>query len=307
MCMSRITSFLRLPATAIESLLLLSSGFAVSAADPPTEPHRAYPGSMTVSRLGIVATSQTLASQAGTAVLEHGGSAVDAVIAANAALGVIEPMMNGIGGDLFAIVYEAKSGKITGINASGWAPKGISIEYVRAHGVTANRLPTRSVQAVTVPGAVAGWAALHQRFGKLPLKDDLAPAIDLARNGFPVSEMNAQAWSEYGLPYAKVPGFAPIFLPDGHPPAEGELFENPDLARSLQRVADEGAAGFYKGPVAAAITDFVNSLGNPMSKEDLSEFSPEWVEPISTTYHSWTVYELPPNGQGITALGPNLV
>jgi gamma-glutamyltranspeptidase / glutathione hydrolase len=235
--MSRITSFLRLPATATEIILLLSSGFAVSAADP----HRAYPGSMTVSRLGIVATSQTLASQAGTAVLEHGGSAVDAAIAANAALGVIEPMMNGIGGDLFAIVYEAKSGKITGINASGWAPKGTSIEYVRAHGVTGNRLPADSVQAVTVPGAVAGWAALHHRFGKLSLKDDLAPAIDLARNGFPVSEMNARAWSEYGLPYAKVPGFAPLFLPDGHPPAEGEIFENPDLARSLSSASPRQA------------------------------------------------------------------
>jgi gamma-glutamyltranspeptidase / glutathione hydrolase len=296
--MSRITSFSTLAATAIGILLLLTSGLAVSAGDP----HRAYPGSMTVSRLGIVATSQTLASQAGTAVLERGGSAVDAAIAANAALGVIEPMMNGIGGDLFAIVYDAKSGKITGINASGWAPKGTSIRYVRTHGVTGDRLPAGSVQAVTVPGAVVGWAALHHQFGKLPLKDDLAPAIDLARGGFPISEMNARAWSEYGLPHAKVPGFASVFLPKGHAPAQGEIFENGDLARCLQRVADEGAAGFYQGPVALAITDFLNSLGNPMSKEDLSEFSPEWVDPTSTTYHGWTVYELPPNGQGIAAL-----
>jgi len=176
---------LKVRSAAAVILLVLGSEWTLLPDQLPKEPHRAYPGSMTVSRLGIVATSQTLASQAGTAVLEHGGNAIDAAIAANAALGVIEPMMNGIGGDLFAIVYEAKSGKISGINASGWAPKGTNIDYVRAHGVTGDKIPVGSVQAVTLPGAVAGWAALQHRFGKLTLKDDLTPAIHLARNGFP--------------------------------------------------------------------------------------------------------------------------
>ena len=291
-----------LPLVAVHICFLISSQLTLFAAAAPTDPHRDYAGSMTVTRFGIVATSQTLASQAGTAVLERGGSAVDAAIAANAALGVIEPMMDGIGGDLFAIVYEAKTGTITGINASGWAPKATSIAYLRAHGITGNILPARSVQTVTVPGAVAGWSALHHRFGKLPLNDDLAPAIYLAKNGFPVSEMNAQSWAAFGRVVAKEPGFANVFLPGGKAPVEGEVFENPDLARTLERVANQGADGFYRGPVAAAIVDFLNSLGNPMSKEDLSEFSPEWVQAISTTYHGWTVFELPPNGQGIAAL-----
>jgi gamma-glutamyltranspeptidase/glutathione hydrolase len=248
-----------------------------------------------------VATSQTLASQAGAAVLERGGSAVDAAIAANAALGVIEPMMNGVGGDLFAIVYQAKTGKIIGINSSGWAPKGTSIEFLRAHGVT-GKIPSQSVQSVTVPGAVAGWAALQQRFGKLSFKDDLAPAIFMAEHGVPIPEMDAQAWAIFGPQFQKSPGFGSTFLPQGHPLTTGEVFHNVDLARTLQRIANEGANGFYRGPVAATMVSFLNSLGNPMSPQDLSEFSPEWVEPISTSYHGWTVRELPPNGQGIAAL-----
>jgi gamma-glutamyltranspeptidase / glutathione hydrolase len=280
---------------------LLGSGLLLFYASATEDPHRNYPGSATVSSLGIVATSQTLASQAGAAVLERGGNAVDAAIAANAALGVIEPMMNGVGGDLFAIVYEAKSGKVAGINASGWAPKGMSIEFLRAHGVT-GEIPEQSAYAVTVPGAVAGWAALQQKFGKLSLADDLSPAIFLAKHGFPVPEMDAQAWAIFGPLCQKLPGFAGTFLPQGHPLATGEVFRNADLAQTLQHIADEGANGFYRGPVAAAMVDFLDSLGSPMSKQDLTEFSPEWVEPISTTYHGWTVRELPPNGQGIAAL-----
>jgi gamma-glutamyltranspeptidase/glutathione hydrolase len=275
--------------------LLLSQGYAAD------NPHRDYADSATISSYGIVATSQTLASQAGAAVLEHGGSAVDAAIAANAALGVIEPMMNGVGGDLFAIIYDAKTRKVSGINSSGWAPKGTSIEFLRAHGVT-GKIPSSSPQTVTVPGAVAGWAALQQKFGKLSLKDDLAPAIFMAKNGIPIPEMDAQAWRIFGPQFAKSPGFAATFLPQGHPLTTGELFRNPDLARTLQRIASNGAAGFYEGPVAAAMVTFLNSLGNPMTAEDLSEFKPEWVTPISTTYHGWTVHELPPNGQGIAAL-----
>ena len=265
------------------------------------DPHRSYPGSATVSRFGIVATSQTLASRAGAAVLERGGNAIDAAIAANAALGVIEPMMNGVGGDLFAIVYEAKTGKVYGINSSGWAPKGMSIEFLRAHGITKN-IPGSSAYSVTVPGAVAGWVALRNKFGKLSLKDDLTPAIFMAQRGIPIPEMDAQAWKIFAPQFQKSPGFAATFLPEGHPLETGEVFRNPDLAHTLDQIAAEGAHGFYRGPVAAAMVDFLNSLGNPMSHEDLAEFSPEWVEPISTTYHGWTVRELPPNGQGIAAL-----
>ncbi len=226
---------------------------------------------------------------------------MDAAIAANAALGVIEPMMNGVGGDLFAIVYQAETGKIIGINSSGWAPKGTSIEFLRAYGVS-GKIPSQSVHSVTVPGAVAGWAALQQKFGKLSLKDDLAPAIFMAGHGVPIPEMDAQAWAIFGPEFQKSPGFAETFLPQGHPLNTGEVFRNPDLARTLQHIADDGANGFYRGPVAATMVSFLNSLGNPMSAQDLSEFSPEWVEPISTTYHGWTVRELPPNGQGIAAL-----
>lgn len=281
--------------------VLLGLALLISSAAPPDDPHRSYPESMTVSRFGIVATSQTLASQAGTAVLERGGNAIDAAIAANAALGVIEPMMNGVGGDLFAIVYGAKGAKVTGINSSGWAPKAMSIEYLKAHGVT-GKMPEDGPLSVTVPGTVAGWAALHDKFAKLSLKDDLMPAIYLARNGFPVSQMNAQAWAIFGPPFAKAPGFAATFLPEGHAVGRGNVFRNPDLARTLELIASEGAGGFYRGRTAAAILNLLNSLGNPMSEQDLSEFSPQWVEPISTTYHGWTVSELPPNSQGIAAL-----
>ncbi len=280
---------------------LIACGLLLSHVSGAEDPHRNYPASATVSSFGIVATSQTLASQAGAAVLERGGSAVDAAIAANAALGVIEPMMNGVGGDLFAIVYQAKTGKIIGINSSGWAPKGTSIEFLRAHGVT-GKIPGHSVQSVTVPGAVAGWAALQEKFGKLSLKDDLAPAIYMAGHGIPIPEMDAQAWAIFGPQFQNSSGFAPTFLPQGHPLTTGEMFHNADLVHTLEHIANEGANGFYRGPVAAAMVSFLNSLGNPMSGEDLSEFSPEWVEPISTTYHGWTVRELPPNGQGIAAL-----
>lgn len=281
--------------------LLLGVAVLISCASGADDPHRDYAGSTTVSHFGIVATSQTLASQAGAAILERGGNAIDAAIGANAALGVIEPMMNGVGGDLFAIIYEAKTGKVVGINASGWAPKATSIEFLKAHGITGT-IPAQSVQAVTVPGAVAGWDALQRKFGKLSLKDELTPAIFLANHGFPVSEMNAMAWRIFGPQFQKSPGFAPTFLPGGHPLAAGEVFRNADLARTLEHIANEGANGFYKGAVAAAMVDFLDSLGSPMSRQDLAEFTPEWVEPISTTYHGWTVRELPPNGQGIAAL-----
>lgn len=264
-------------------------------------PNRDYARSMVISRSGIVATSQTLASEAGSSVLEHGGNAVDAAIAANAALGVIEPMMNGIGGDLFAIVYDAKTKKIYGLNSSGWAPAAMSISALAAKGFT-KEIPSNSIFSVTVPGAVAGWSALHDRFGKLPLSHDLAPAIYYAENGVPVTEMDAKVWHQVGKVLAKSPGFAATFLPGGRAPATGDLFRDADLAQSLTRIAEKGRDGFYEGPTADAIVAFSKAQGGFLSKEDLTAFQPEWVEPISTTYHGWTVFELPPNSQGIAAL-----
>ncbi len=264
-------------------------------------PSRDYGRSMVISRSGIVATSQTLASEAGASVLEHGGNAVDAAIAANAALGVTEPMMNGIGGDLFAIVYDAKTKKVYGLNSSGWAPAAMSISALAEKGFT-KQVPASGIFSVTVPGAVAGWSALHDRFGKLPLSHDLAPAIYYAENGVPVTEMMAKVWVEAGKPLANSPGFAATFLPGGKAPGTGDIFRDADLAESLRRIAEKGRDGFYDGPTADAIVSFSKAQGGFLSKEDLTAFQPEWVEPISTTYRGWTVFELPPNSQGIAAL-----
>jgi gamma-glutamyltranspeptidase / glutathione hydrolase len=264
------------------------------------EPQRDYGRSVVVSRYGIVATSQTLASAAGADVLRHGGTAVDAAITANAALGATEPMMNGLGGDLFAIVYEAANKKLYGLNSSGWAPAGLTLEYLKAKGVTGT-IPA-DIDAVTVPGAVAGWCALHDRFGKLPLAEDLQPAIFYAQRGVPITEMVSQVWQSDGPKLNSKPGFAAIFLPNGRAPQPGDVFRNPDLARSLEAIAKHGRDGFYRGPVAEVLAGFSKEQGGVMTASDLSDFQPEWVEPISTTYRGWNVYELPPNGQGIAAL-----
>jgi gamma-glutamyltranspeptidase/glutathione hydrolase len=256
--------------------------------------------SMVVTRYGIVATSHVQASVAGAKILERGGSAVDAAIAANAVLGVTEPMMNGMGGDLFAIYWEAKTGKLYGLNASGWAPRGLTIAHVKAQDATA--MPAEGIDSVTVPGAVAGWQALHQRFGKTPWKDLFQPAISYADEGYPVPEIIASYWkdAEFALAYDREA--VRVYLPGGKPPAVGQVFQNHDLAKALRLVADNGAEAFYKGDIARAILSTSQTLGGTMAADDLADFSPEWVEPISTTYRDWTVYELPPNGQGMAAL-----
>jgi gamma-glutamyltranspeptidase/glutathione hydrolase len=277
------------------TLLLPSFG---SAAIPPG---RDYAGSMTVSQYGIVATSQTLASQAGASILARGGSAVDAAIAANAALGVIEPMMNGMGGDLFAIVYDAKTKKLYGLNASGWAPQGMTIEALRAKGIT-EKIPGPTIYSVTVPGAVAGWDALHHRFGKLTLMEDLRPAITFAERGVPIPETDAENWKQDSAPFASEPTFASVFLPGGKPLGLGETFHNLDLAASLRIVGLKGRDGFYRGPIANSILKLEKERGGFLDAADLADFEPEWVDPISTTYHGWKVSEIPPNSQGIAAL-----
>jgi gamma-glutamyltranspeptidase/glutathione hydrolase len=256
--------------------------------------------SMVVSRYGIVATSYVQASQAGAEILRKGGSAVDAAIAANAVLGVEEPMMNGIGGDLFAIYWDAKTGKLYGLNSRGWAPQTLTLEHLKAKGIA--KIPLRSIDSVTVPGAVAGWNALHERFGKVPWKEILQPAIYYAEQGFPAGELDSEYFSEAVEVFANDPEGQKTYLPNGKPPGLGEVFRNPNLARALSLIANNGADAYYKGAIAQAILATSREHGGTMSAADLADFKPEWVEPISTTYRDWTVYELPPNGQGMAAL-----
>lgn len=255
---------------------------------------------MVISPYGIVATSQTLASQAGAQVLARGGSAIDAAVAANAAMNVVEPMSNGMGGDLFAIYWEAKTNKLFGINASGWSPAGMTLDYIKSK--TSWRMPQDGINSVTVPGCVAGWEALHHRFGRLPWKDLFAPAIYFAREGFPVTEIIQDHWTNAWGTLNIDENSRKLFLRDSKAPPVGDIFRNPDLAEALAKVASGGGAAFYKGDIAKAIVATSRRLGGTMSAADLAEFKPEWVEPVATEYRGWKVYELPPNGQGIAAL-----
>jgi gamma-glutamyltranspeptidase/glutathione hydrolase len=252
------------------------------------------------TKFGIVAASQPLAARAGVQVLERGGNAIDAAIAANAVMGVVEPHMNGIGGDLFAMVYEATRGKLFGVNASGWAPKNLTPALLKSRGVL--QMPESGIHTVTVPGAVAGWEGLRARLGRLPLREILAPAIFYAENGFPVSDIIAAAWGGLAAKLAGEPDAARTYLVNGRAPHAGEVFRNPGLARSLRLIARKGSAAFYKGPIAKAILELSSARGGTMTAADLMEFEPEWVDPVFTTYRGWTVYELPPNTQGIAAL-----
>jgi gamma-glutamyltranspeptidase/glutathione hydrolase len=261
---------------------------------------RAQTRSMVISRNGIVAAESPLAAQAGVKILEHGGNAVDAAIATNALVGVVEPMMNGMGGDLFAIVYDAKAKKLYGLNASGWAPKGLTIEYLRKQGI--KEMPGKGINSITVPGMVDGWQKLADRFGRKKLSEDLAAAIETARGGFPVPEWDAMYWATAADGLRQNEEAARIYLPNDHAPKVGEIFRNPDLAASLEQVAQHGRDAYYKGEISKKILAMMRAHGGTMTAEDLADYSAEWVEPLSTTYHDWTVYELPPNGQGIAAL-----
>jgi len=251
--------------------------------------------SMTISQKGIVATSQTLASQAGAHVLARGGSAVDAAIAANLVLGVVEPMMCGIGGDLWAIHWDAKTGQTAGLNASGWSGKNYTLANVP-------RFP-HGIHTVTVPGAVDGMAKMHQRFGRLPWRDLFQPAIQLARGGFPVTEIIQWDWEHSASKLRADPNARRVYLVGGErAPHVGEIFKNPELATALELLANQGPAAFYKGAITEAILKTSRRLGGTLAKEDFAEYAAEWVTPISTTYRGWRVQELPPNGQGIGAL-----
>jgi gamma-glutamyltranspeptidase/glutathione hydrolase len=269
----------------------------VSASIPDFEVQdRSYGRSMVISPTGIVATSHYLASQAGAGILAEGGSAVDAAISANAVLSVTEPMMNGIGGDMFAIYWDAKTEKLAGINASGWAPRGLTPDRLRCKGLI--EMPRYGIDSVTVPGAVAGWAAMHTRFGKLRWRDLFAPAIHCAQHGYAVPEIIHEFWDNPSL----TDEARRVFLPTGRRPEVGELFRNRDYARTLTLLADHGPDAFYRGEIGQALIATSTELGGTMIARDLADFSPEWVEPIFSDYRGWRVYELPPNGQGMAAL-----
>ena len=261
---------------------------------------RNYGRSMVITQQGLAATSQTLASQAAAQVLAKGGSAVDAAIAANAVLGVVEPMMNGLGGDLYVLYWDAKTGKTVGLNASGPAPRALSPQYLAKQGI--KTMPGTGIHSVTVPGAVDGWAKMHERYGKLAWKDLFQSAIAYAEQGHPVAEALQEAWAANARRLLDDPTSVRIFLPNGRPPNEGEVHRNPEMARALKIVAEKGRDAFYKGDIAAAILKTSQRFGGTMTAQDLASYSSEWVTPISADYRGWRVYELPPNGQGLAAL-----
>jgi gamma-glutamyltranspeptidase/glutathione hydrolase len=256
--------------------------------------------SMVITKGGIVASEQSLASQAGAQILARGGSAADAAIAANAVIGVTEPMMNGMGGDLFVIDWDAKTGKLAGLNSSGWAPEKLTPALLRKKGF--KEMPELGIDTVTVPGVVKGWWALHQKFGRLPWADLFQPAIYFAKNGFPVAEWDAAYWHALKPKLEGNANARQVYLINGETPAVGEIFRNPEYAQALTLVAGKGPDAFYSGPIARAILKTSERLGGVMTASDLRSFRPQWVQPLSTTYRGWTVYEMPPNSQGMAAL-----
>jgi gamma-glutamyltranspeptidase / glutathione hydrolase len=260
---------------------------------------RAQSRSMTISRHGIVATSQTLASAAAAKVLERGGSAADAAIAANAMISVVEPMMNGVGGDLVVLYWEAKTKKLYGLNATGWAPKALTIDFLKSKGVTNL---SAGIHSAPVPGCVDGWSKLHKRFGRLPWADIFKPAIYYAREGYPVTERIHDYWWHRAAHVKTNKAGAEIFLRGDLAPAVGEVFRNPLLADTLSLIAKDGADAFYRGPISKSILQTSDHMGGTMAAADLAEYEAEWVTPISTVYRGWTVYEMPPNTQGVAAL-----
>ena len=249
---------------------------------------------------GMVASSHPLATQIGLEILKQGGSAVDAAIAVNAALGLMEPTGNGIGGDLFAIVWDAKSKKLYGLNASGPAPKKLSLEYFQENNLS--EYPEFGPLPVTVPGAVAGWSELHKKFGKLPIDRLFKPTITYAREGFPVTETIAYYFALNKQRFQDYPNFKEVWMANGDVPKTGEIFKNPALGNTLETLADKGLSEFYTGDIARITADFIQAQGGFLSYDDLAGYRPEWVQPISTDYRGYEVWELPPNTQGLATL-----
>jgi gamma-glutamyltranspeptidase/glutathione hydrolase len=249
---------------------------------------------------GMAATSHPLATQIALDILKAGGSAADAAIAADAALGLMEPTGCGIGGDLFAMVWDAKTKRLYGLNASGRSPKSLTLAYFKQHGY--ENVPSHGPLPVTVPGCVDGWFELHKKFGKLDMKRILDPAIRYARDGFPVTELVAHYWHLNARLLEKYPGFSETFMPGGRAPRKGEIFRNPKLAQTYSVIAGGGRDAFYRGEIARTIDTFMKQHGGFLSFDDLASHRSEWVEPVSTNYRGYDVWELPPNGQGIVAL-----
>src|SRR5262249_20996287 len=260
-----------------------------------------------LGRHGMVCTSVPAATEVGIDILKRGGSAVDAAIGANATLGLMEPVSNGIGGDLFAIVYNAKDNRLYGINGSGRSPLGLSYDQMKAELTKLHRetIPPVGMLPISVPGTVDAWAELHRRFGKLKLGDDLAPAIRYAEEGFPVTELIAYYWTFGPRLYKGLPGaFLETFTLDGkgRTPAKGDIFKNPALAKTLRLITEKGRDAFYRGEIADKIDEFMRANGGFLRKADFEKHTSTWVEPVSTSYRGYDVFELPPNGQGIAVL-----
>jgi len=253
-----------------------------------------------IGKNGMVATSHPLATQIGLDILKQGGTAVDAAIAANIALGLMEPTGNGIGGDLFAIIWDAKSNKLHGLNASGPAPKNLSIDYFEQQGL--KKIPAYGPLPITVPGAVDGWVKLHEKFGKLKFKSLFEPTIEYAEKGFPITETIAYYLDKSQKRFENYPNFSEVWIKNGRMPQKGEIFKNPQLANTLSIIAEKGRAGFYEGEIAQTMANFVQAQGGFLTYDDLAGFHSEWTQPVSSNYRGYDVWELPPNGQGIAAL-----
>jgi gamma-glutamyltranspeptidase/glutathione hydrolase len=253
-----------------------------------------------IARNGMAATSQPLATQVALDILKKGGNAIDAAIAANAVLGVVEPTGCGIGGDLFALIWSADKDKLYGLNASGRSPRSLKLEYFKEHGY--EFIPARGPLPVSVPGCVDGWYEMHDMFGRLPMKDILAPAISYARDGFPVTEVIAFYLDLGTKSLMEYPNIKEVYMKDGKAPAKGEIFRNPLLANTLEKIVAGGRNEFYRGTIARSIDAFMKKQGGFLTYDDLARHNSEWVDPVSTTYRGYEVWELPPNGQGIAAL-----
>ena len=280
-------------------LALATVSAAAFAADRVTG-HEFATRSEVIAPHAMAATSQPLATQIALDVMKDGGSAVDAAIAANAALGLMEPTGNGIGGDLFAIVWDPKTHKLHGYNGSGRSPRSLTLAEFQRRGL--KEIPATGPLPVSVPGAVDGWFALHARFGRKPMAENLAPAIAYAREGHPVAEVIAYYWDRSVPKLVQYPGFREQFTIDGHAPRKGQMWRNPNLANTLQQIADGGREAFYKGEIARSIGDYFKANGGYLSYEDMAAHEGEWVEPVSSNYRGYDVWELPPNSQGIAAL-----
>ena len=253
-----------------------------------------------ISQNGMVATSHPLATQIGLDILKTGGNAVDAAIAANAALGLMEPTGNGIGGDLFAIIWIENEKKLYGLNASGRSPRNLTLEYFKSRKLEI--IPSYGPLPVSVPGCVDGWFSLHKKFGKKPMIEILMPTIEYAESGFPVTELVAYYMSSASKKFKNYPNFEDTYMINGKSPVKGQIFRNPDLANTLKIIGKEGRNGFYKGIVAKTISKFLSDQGGFLDEEDLQNHKSEWINPVSTNYRGYDIWELPPNGQGIAAL-----